>query len=152
MTTITNPYAALYTNLKNSYTVIHEGTECTIADYLLAKAGRRKANSSLPAKKPTYERSVITSLVDYVSDKLTLKDCPKKDSTIKSFPLRTSFSALLSSVAACALVLSCGIFAILGNNISSPILSNNEDSSYVSPEVTPEVEEFEDITVENNNN
>ena len=151
MTTISNPYTALYTNLKNSYTVIHEGAECTFADYLLAKAGRRKSASSLPATKPTHERSIITSFVDYVSDKLTLKDSPAKDSTIKNFPLRTSFSALLSSVAACALVLSCGIFALLGNNINSPVASRNEDSSYVSPETDVEVEEgYEDIITKTN--
>jgi len=155
MTSITNPYASLYTNLKNSYTVIHEGAECTFAEYLLAKAGKRSTTASLPATKPTYERTMIGSLVDYVSDKLTLKDRPAKDSTIKSFPVRTSFSALLSSVAACALVLSCGIFALLGNNQGSPFASAKEDSSYTIPATDEEYEDYEeykDITTETNKN
>ncbi len=149
MTSITNPYTSLYTNLKNGFTVIHEGAECTIGEYLLARAGKRSSTTSLPATPSTYERSMIGSLVDYVSDKLTLKRRPAKDSTMKSFPLRTSFSALLSSVAACALVLSCGILALLGQNQVSPFASVGEDSSYVAPVQTDEVmTEYEDIITE----
>ena len=150
MTSTINQYDALYTNLKNQFTVIYNGTECTVGDFMLMKANK-KSQSNLPVAT-SHKNTSIATFVEYVNDKLTVKKAPVKDKTIKRFPLRTSFSALLSSVAACALVLSCGIFAILGNNISSPILSNNEDSSYVSPEVTPEVEEFEDITIEGNNN
>ena len=42
-------------------------------------------------------------------DKLTIKEPPIKDKTIRAFPFRTSASALLSAVACCALVLSIGI-------------------------------------------
>ena len=130
MTTVINPYDALYTNLKNRFTVIHEGKECTVADFMLMKAGKSTAaNSSLPVVK-TYERTTLSTIASYVGDKLTVKNPPVKETTIRHFPVKTSVSALLSSVAACALVLSCGIFALRGG-IGNALSAKTEDSSYV---------------------
>ena len=86
MTTVTNPYDALYTNLKNRFTVIYDNTECTVGDYMRLKAGKN-ANSNLPATSFVQENHVVTALINYVNDKLTLNSAPKKDETIKRFPL-----------------------------------------------------------------
>ena len=130
MTSITNPYDALYTNLKNRFTVIHDGTECSVGDYMRIKAGK-KGETSLPASF-THEGKPISSVINYFADKLVLKSAPAKDKTIRRFPIKTSASALLSSVAACALVMSCGIFALSGNKDASGLsLENTESYDYV---------------------
>ncbi len=127
MTTVTNSYDALYTNLKNRFTVIYDNTECTVGDYMRLKAGKN-ANSNLPATTLVQENHVVSTLINYVNDKLTLKTAPKKDETIKRFPLKTSMSAVLSAAAACALVMSCGIFALSGTGSASPYTANGEDT------------------------
>ena len=115
MATITNPYDALYTNLKNRFTVISDGRECTVAEFMLEKAGKKRANeSALTVAGTTASTRSINTFMDYVNDKLTVKSRPAKDITIRKFPIRASVSAMLSAVAACALVLSCGIFALSG--------------------------------------
>lgn len=129
MTNTINQYDALYNNLKNQFTVIYNGTECTVGDFMLMKANK-KSESNLPIA--TSQRSTsIATIVEYVNDKLTVKKAPVKDKTIKSFPLRTSLSALLSATAACALVLSCGIFALSGakNLTASPYIAENTSYS-----------------------
>lgn len=116
MNTVANPYDALYNNLKNRFTVVHDGKECTVGDYLLMKAGKApNEDSKLPAcvNNSTYDNTAI-AIVNYMNERLTVKRAPVKDKTIRRFPIRTSMSAVLSAVAACALVLSCGIFALRG--------------------------------------
>ena len=143
MTSVMNPYDALYTNLKNQFTVIYNGSECTVGDFMLMKANKR-SESSLPIVT-THRTTSIASIVEYVNDKLTVKKAPVKDQTIKSFPVRTSLSALLSATAACALVFSMGVFALSGNN--SPYTAENTTSEYtetVAPDGENSVEyEFE---------
>ena len=139
MTTVTNPYEALYTNLKNRFTVIYDNSECTVGDYMRLKAGKN-ASATLPSTTFVQENHVVTTLINYMNDKLTLKNAPKKDETIKRFPIRTSMSALLSAAAACALVMSCGIFALTGANGHSPYMADGgEGYEYV--ESTEIVEE-----------
>lgn len=113
MATVTNAYDSLYTNLKNRYTVIYDSAECTVGEYMLKKAGHTpKTNALAPVKHN--EHHGLTGIVEYVNHKFSVTNPPKKEKTIRRFPLRTSFSALLSSVAACALILSCGILALTG--------------------------------------
>lgn len=133
MARVTNPYDALYTNLKNRFTVIYEGAECTVGDYMLMKSGKQRKETNLPAAPvhQAYEHRALVSIVDFVNDKLTVKNPPIKDKTIKRFPLKTSLSALLSSAAACALVLSCGIFALSGAKNTAPsAVADNESYNY----------------------
>jgi len=142
MTSTMNQYDALYTNLKNQFTVIYNGTECTVGDFMLMKANKR-SESSLPIATTARNTSIAT-IVEYVNDKLTVKKAPVKDKTIRKFPFRTSISALLSATAACALVLSCGIFSLSGskNLTNSPYTAENNASSYtetVTPEETEEI-------------
>ena len=142
MTSVMNPYDALYTNLKNQFTVIYNGNECTVGDFMLMKANK-KSESNLPVAA-THKTASIATFVEYVNDKLTVKTAPVKDKTIKRFPLRTSFSALLSATAACALILSCGIFALTGaKNLGvNPYVAENTSytETYSAEEIETEVE------------
>ncbi len=111
MSTVTNPYDALYTNLKNRFTVVNGGVECSVADYMLMKAGKQKNASNLPTevKRGSLEMS-MGAFISFMNEKLTVKNPPVKDRTLKRFPIKSTFSAMLSAVAVCALVISCGIF------------------------------------------
>ena len=143
MTSTMNQYDALYTNLKNQFTVIYNGTECTVGDFMLMKANKR-SESSLPIATTARNTSIAT-IVEYVNDKLIVKNAPIKDKTIKRFPLRTSISALLTATAACALVLSCGIFSLSGANSLTNSTYTADNSSY-SETYTPEETEEANYT------
>ena len=140
MTSVMNPYDALYTNLKNQFTVIYNGTECTVGDFMLMKANKR-SESSLPIATSVRTTSLST-IVEYVNDKLTVKKAPVKDQTIRSFPFRTSISALLSATAACALVLSCGIFSLSGaSGANTPHTAEKPETNYSQTYTPEDVEE-----------
>lgn len=142
--TINNPYDALYTNLKNQFIVIYQGAECTVGDFMRMKANK-KSESSLPIATTTAKNTSLSTIVEYVNDKLTVKQAPIKDKTIKSFPMRTSVSALLSATAACALVLSCGIFSLSGAaGLNTPKTAEKPETSYTES-FTPEITEEEAI-------
>lgn len=141
MTTVANPYDALYTNLKNRFTVIHDGKECTVGDFMLMKAGKAEKNSSaLTVVSVAHESNALSTIAEYVNDKLTVKNPPVKDKTIRRFPVKTSASALLSSVAACALVMSCGIFALTGGKDAAGLSLERDDAAYDYVEVVEDEE------------
>lgn len=141
MTKAMNPYDALYTNLKNQFTAIYNGTECTVGDFMLMKANQR-SESNLPIVASPAQTVTMTAIVEYVNDKLTVKRAPVKDKTMKAFPFRTSLSAMLSATAACALVFSCGILALNGNNSYNLASENQPDT------VIESIESVEQITEE----
>ena len=147
MNSVMNPYDALYTNLKNQFTVIYNGAECTVGDFMLMKANKR-SESSLPIATTAVKTTSLSTIVEYVNDKLTVKQAPVKDKTIRNFPFRTSASALLSATAACALVLSCGIFALSGGADTAPRTAEKPNTSYVesfSPELLEEEVSYETL-------
>ena len=113
MNTRANPYDVLYNNLKNRFTVIHGGQECTVGDYMRMKSGAHPT-SNLPAVRKNSDEHSIAAVINYVNDKLTIKKAPLKDKTMRRFPIRTSLSATLSAVAACALIMFTGIIAAKG--------------------------------------
>ncbi len=117
MTQTTNNYDKLYENMKQRFTISQDEGEYTIGEYMLMKANCQKAeNTSLPvAVKTAVTRSEVamTNIVSFVDDKLTIKQAPVKDKTIKAFPFRASASAFLTASVACAFILS---FALLGVN------------------------------------
>ena len=119
MTSYTNSYDKLYESMKDRFTVVNENTEYTLGDYMLMKAGKKKEDSLLPVLQRSNvgkgERTVAM-VVSYVSDKLTIKQPPVKDKTIKAFPFRASASAFLSAVVACAFMLS---FVLVGARLMS---------------------------------
>lgn len=108
-----NVYENLYENMKNRFTVINNDAEYTLGEIMLIKAGKKKESSNLPALRTSNSAGkAVTAFFSYVNDKLTLKAPPAKDKTIKRFPLRTSFAAMLSAIVACTLVISYGSVAL----------------------------------------
>ena len=115
MTQTTNNYDKLYENMKQRFTISDNNTEYTIGEYMLMKAESQKAEkAALPvAVQTAVTRSEVamSNIVSFVDDKLTIKQAPVKDKTIKSFPFRASASALLTATVACAFLLS---FVLIG--------------------------------------
>jgi len=141
MAAITNPYDSLYTNLKNRFTVIYDGAECTVGDYLLAKACKKQSSASSLAVRTTANRpNALTTITKYINDKLTLKSAPEKNKTIRRFPVRTSASSVFSAVAACALVFSFGVFALKGAPVVTPYTADASEVETYTPEVDETVE------------
>jgi len=107
-----NVYENLYTNMKNGLTVVKDGLEYNLGDFMLMKAGKKKEkNSSLPVARIATNKP-ISAFFRYISDKLAVKNPPAKDKIIRRFPLRTSLAALLSAVLACTLMFSYGFAAM----------------------------------------
>ena len=127
MTQTTNNYEKLYENMKQRFTVSADDAEYTLGEYMLKKAGSQKAESaaSLPvAMKTAVTRSemAVSGIVTFVDEKLTIKQAPVKDKTIKSFPFRASASAFFTAAVACAFILS---FALIGAKaLSTPTPAN----------------------------
>ncbi len=140
----TNNYDKLYDNLKNRFTVVNDGEEFTLGDYMLVKANKKakepvKEHSNLPVAVPGKGQRAVAQIVSFVNDKLTIKKPPVKDKTIRAFPFRASFSAFLSAAVACSFVI---CFCFVGAKIlSSEAPSLNEASiTEYAPEI--EVENF----------
>ena len=107
---------------------------------MLMKANKR-SESSLPIAT-TAKTTSLNTIVEYVNDKLTVKNAPVKDKTIRTFPFRTSVSALLSATAACALVLSCGIFSLSGSSGKNvPHTAEKPESGYTETFTPEEIED-----------
>ncbi len=142
MTNITNPYDALYTSLKNRFTVIHDGCECTLGDYMLMRAGKRQTSeSSLPVQSTVGHNGTLSTIATYIGNKLSVRNAPEKNKTIRRFPLRASMSAVLSAVAACALVFSFGIFALTGGPTITPYASSTSETQEYTPEYETDITE-----------
>ena len=128
MTQTTNNYDKLYDNMKQRFTILSENNEYTLGEYMLMKANAKKTESTnLPVAVKTAvtkSETAVTSIVSFVDDKLTIKQAPVKDKTIKAFPFRASASAFLTASVACAFVLS---FALIGaRTIATPAPTANE--------------------------
>lgn len=138
MTSVKNAYDTLYENLKDRFTVVYEGCDCTLGDYMLIKAGKRQTpESDLPAPAVAEKNSSIGSIVGYVASRFTVKDAPAREKTIRRFPLRSSMSAIFTAAAACALVFSFGIFSLTASGVISPYTA---DSSEVEIAVSEDTE------------
>ena len=127
MASYTNAYEKLYNNMKNTFTVVNDGCESTLGEYMLKRAKEKKNTTILPTA--VYQNdSAIAAICSYVNDKLTIKTQPQKDKTIKAFPLRSCAAALLSAVVTCTVVFSYANF-----------ISNNDTGAYTI--VTEDIEE-----------
>ena len=115
MTQTTNNYDKLYNNMKQRFTVSQNDTEYTLGEYMLMRADNKKTETTaLPvAVQTAVTRSevAVSNIVSFVDDKLTIKQPPVKDKTIKAFPFRASASAFLTASVACAFLLS---FVLIG--------------------------------------
>ena len=132
-------YDNLYENMKNRLTVVNEDSEYTIGSYMLMKAHRKKEEALLPvAERSTATKTerAVANVVSYINDKLTIKEPPINDKTIRAFPFRASASAFLSAVVACAFMLS---FIVVG----ARLLNTNTEYTEVSlSEDIPQEEEY----------
>ena len=120
----TMTYDKLYSNMVKKFTVEYNKTDYTLGDYMLMKANAKKnalvsSGNNLPAVNG--KSNAITTVFSYVNDKLTVKEAPIRNKTLRSFPLRTSISAFCSALVVCALVVSCCIFGMSMN-------ANGEDN------------------------
>ena len=115
MTQTTNNYDKLYNNMKQRFTVSQNNTEYTLGEYMLMRADSKKTETTaLPvAVQTAVTRSevAVSNIVSFVDDKLTIKQPPVKDKTIRAFPFRASASAFLTASVACAFLLS---FVLIG--------------------------------------
>lgn len=102
-----NVYEKLYSDMKHKFTVVGEDTECTLGECMLAKAREGQSKSNLAVALYTKDNAV-RAVMSYINDKLTVKAPPQKDKTIKAFPLRTSFAAMISAIVTCGLLVSYG--------------------------------------------
>lgn len=110
MTQTTNNYDKLYENMKQRFTVSQNDTAYTLGEYMLMKAdGKKSENAALPVA--VMSEVAVTNIVSFVDDKLTIKQAPVKDKTIRAFPFRASASAFLTASVACAFLLS---FVLIG--------------------------------------
>ena len=142
--TNTSVYESLYNNMKSKFTVVDDGCEYNLGEYMSKKANARKAGSNLPvARTRSNDNHAITAVFSYVNDKLTVKKAPEKDKTMKAFPFRTSAAAFVSAVVACTFIFSFGIFAMRG---ATPSTAEAQDNM-----IEPMIEEIEEIEeIENN--
>ena len=116
MTQASNNYDRLYENMKQRFAVTSGNTQYTLGAYMLLKANEKKNEATLPVAikaSATKTQRAVASVVEYVNDKLIIKQAPIPDKTIKAFPLRASASAFLSATVACAFLLS---FCLIGMN------------------------------------
>lgn len=96
--------------MKQRFTVSQNDTAYTLGEYMLMKAdGKKSENTALPVA--VMSEVAVTNIVSFVDDKLTIKQAPVKDKTIKAFPFRASASAFLTASVACAFLLS---FVLIG--------------------------------------
>lgn len=147
MTQTTNNYDKLYENMKQRFTISCGNDEYTIGEYMLMKADVKKTDATLPvALRSTATKSevAVANFVSFVNDKLTIKEPPVKDKTIKAFPLRASASAFLSAAVACAFVFS---FALVGAKALSAPSSTAEDTG-ISEQASEEITDTNEIIFE----
>ena len=115
MTQRTNSYDKLYENMKQRFTVSINENEYTLGEYMLMKADGRRSEDALPVSvnntAVAKTETAVANIVSFVNDKLTVKQTPVKDRTIKKFPFRATASAFLTAAVACAFVLT---FALIG--------------------------------------
>ena len=123
----TMTYEKLYTNMVKKFTVEKDNTDYKLGEYMLMKARAKKEaaltavsaqKSALPVLRGRKDTTAIAAIFSYVNDKLTVKEAPIRDKTIRSFPFRTSIAAFCSALVVCALVVSCSIFGF-GTTFSS---------------------------------
>ena len=142
-------YDMLYSNMVKKFTVEKNGSDYKLGDYMLMKAKSKTKTEMNSAKNASYSNlpaqiyrkeaasSSIGAIISYVNEKLTVKEAPIKDKTIRSFPLRTSFTAFCSAMVVCALIVSCGIFGInAGANIENTANSESQTSVTETEDVT----------------
>ena len=105
----TNVYEDLYIKMKETFTIEKDNREYNLGDYMLMKAKEKQTKSNLPTTIASNTRPVaLQSVFSYINRKLTIKEAPAPEKTIKAFPLRTALSAACSALLICTLMFSFG--------------------------------------------
>jgi len=132
----TMTYNELYTKMVSKFTIEKNDRDYKLGEYMLAKAQKRKATAlvskaeakeNLPMPVSASE-SRLTALISYVQEKLTVKEAPIKNKTIRKFPIRSSLTAFGSAMVVCSLVIVSAFFGLK----AMPDASGNE--SYIAQE------------------
>jgi hypothetical protein len=121
-------YEKLYSDMVKKFTVEKDNKDYKLGEYMLMKAKAEKKNTArslMPVSHADFSGTkAITAVFNYVSDKLTVREAPVRDKTIRRFPLRTSLTAFCSAVVVCALVFSYGLIGFKSIN-SQPAISDS---------------------------
>lgn len=114
--------------MKQRFTVSQNNTEYTLGEYMLMRADSKKTETTaLPvAVQTAVTRSevAVSNIVSFVDDKLTIKQPPVKDKTIRAFPFRASASAFLTASVACAFLLSFVLIGAKSMNNQKPVAND----------------------------
>ena len=110
----TNVYDTLYNNMKQRFTVVSGENEYTLGGYMKMKANESKENRNLPATVASHRPAALGTFLNYMNKKLTVKQQPAPEKTIKAFPFRTSIAAFLSAAVTCSLIFSFSFLAVKG--------------------------------------
>ncbi len=137
MASYTNAYDKLYNNMKNAFTVVNDGSECTLGEYMLKRAKEKQNTSNLPVSLYGKDNAVA-AIYSYVSDKLTIKTPPVKDKTIKSFPFRSCAAAMLSAVVTCTVLFSYGNYVVGENDKAAYVIEAEEEENKLQETVNAE--------------
>ena len=115
-----------------------------LGEYMLAKA-QKKHSSALVSRANAKENALpvpvsgsesrIAALISYVQEKLTVKEAPIKNKTIRKFPIRSSLTAFGSAMVVCSLVIVC---AFLGLKTMPEAYSGE---NYIAQETEADVED-----------
>ena len=152
--TPTMTYEKLYSNMVKKFTVEKDNKDYTLGDYMLMKAQSKKnamttvnSSSSLTVAKEN-KKTAISAAFSYINDKLTVKEAPVRNKTMRSFPLRASFAALGSAFVMCALIVSCcffGVNSIVSGKDNTVNTSESEIDGNVSTEESSMVGQISEL-------
>ena len=120
----TNVYDTLYNNMKQRFTVVSGENEYTLGGYMKMKANEAKEKQNLPAAITSHRPAALGTLLSYVNKKLSVKQQPAPEKTIKAFPFRTAFSAACSALVVCTLMFSFG-------TLNGLVFDRGDDKGYI---------------------
>ena len=140
MATSMNSYEKLYLNLKNRFTVVNGAQECSLGEYMLIKADKKNDTSVLPVEATLHQPLAVVSFVNFISEKLMVKEAPQKDKIMRAFPLRTAAAAMLSALLVCTFVIT---YSATSLNVSE----KDNTAGYMAVSEDAEVEELEQKSV-----
>lgn len=151
--TKTVTYDKLYNDMANCFSVNKEGVDYKLGDYMLMKARAKSAvsaksadekNKNLPVFARTQVGGAISSVFSFINKKLTVKEAPVRDKTIRNFPLRASLTAMCSALVVCAMVISYGI---IGAKLTDSTKATTYDDHSITETYEGECEIFTETVI-----
>ena len=137
MATSMNAYEKLYTNLKNRFIVVDGDRECTLGEYMLNKNCKEEESYALPVvTAKIHQPSAVVNIVNYINDKLMVREAPQKDKVMRAFPFRTVAASVLSALLVCT-------FVITYSATSLNSVSGESTPSYMASSDDAELEEID---------